>query len=207
MRPAAVGRAAARRSHSASRQGLMFVLRGSGSVPSSGRQGGGGSGSSRGALARPTPPPAGVLPLRRRPSGPSPDREWMPGGSRGIARTSSSLLKCQGDAGWPGTALALAAGATPTCETTFPRRAPGTLPTTVARFSARGSRNTRSTEFPGTSSAGATGLEPATSGVTGRRSNQLSYAPGGGFLSIAGGIGFACAGGGGLPQLSASWRV
>ena len=28
--------------------------------------------------------------------------------------------------------------------------------------------------------AGATGLEPATSGVTGRRSNQLSYAPGGG---------------------------
>ena len=26
--------------------------------------------------------------------------------------------------------------------------------------------------------AGATGLEPAASGVTGRRSNQLSYAPG-----------------------------
>ena len=28
--------------------------------------------------------------------------------------------------------------------------------------------------------AGATGLEPATSGVTGRHSNQLSYAPAGG---------------------------
>jgi hypothetical protein len=27
------------------------------------------------------------------------------------------------------------------------------------------------------SGAGATGLEPAASGVTGRRSNQLSYAP------------------------------
>ncbi len=27
--------------------------------------------------------------------------------------------------------------------------------------------------------AGATGLEPAASGVTGRRSNQLSYAPAG----------------------------
>jgi hypothetical protein len=27
------------------------------------------------------------------------------------------------------------------------------------------------------SEAGATGLEPAASGVTGRRSNQLSYAP------------------------------
>ena len=35
---------------------------------------------------------------------------------------------------------------------------------------------------PGTSKAGATGLEPATSGVTGRRSNQLSYAPSAGGL-------------------------
>jgi hypothetical protein len=30
------------------------------------------------------------------------------------------------------------------------------------------------------SETGATGLEPATSGVTGRRSNQLNYAPGDG---------------------------
>jgi hypothetical protein len=29
----------------------------------------------------------------------------------------------------------------------------------------------------GSGMAGATGLEPATSGVTGRRSNRLSYAP------------------------------
>ncbi len=35
---------------------------------------------------------------------------------------------------------------------------------------------------------GATGLEPATSGVTGRRSNQLNYAPQGG-VSVAGGEG------------------
>jgi hypothetical protein len=33
--------------------------------------------------------------------------------------------------------------------------------------------------------AGATGLEPATSGVTGRRSNQLSYAPLRGLPSMA----------------------
>src|SRR5579871_663429 len=31
--------------------------------------------------------------------------------------------------------------------------------------------------FPAAKMAGATGLEPAASGVTGRRSNQLSYAP------------------------------
>jgi hypothetical protein len=33
--------------------------------------------------------------------------------------------------------------------------------------------------------AGVTGLEPATSGVTGRRSNQLSYTPGNALLRAA----------------------
>ena len=35
---------------------------------------------------------------------------------------------------------------------------------------------------------GATGLEPATSGVTGRRSNQLNYAPGRRTILAAGGV-------------------
>jgi hypothetical protein len=47
-------------------------------------------------------------------------------------------------------------------------------------------KKSKSPPFPGTSKAGATGLEPATSGVTGRRSNQLSYAPRTGSSSMAG---------------------
>jgi hypothetical protein len=48
------------------------------------------------------------------------------------------------------------------------------------------SRSEREVGFPefvrdaGKLKTGATGLEPAASGVTGRRSNQLSYAPEGG---------------------------
>ena len=38
--------------------------------------------------------------------------------------------------------------------------------------------------------AGATGLEPATSGVTGRRSNQLNYAPSSLLSGLVGGTGF-----------------
>ena len=38
-------------------------------------------------------------------------------------------------------------------------------------------RLTKAPRFAGRRETGATGLEPATSGVTGRRSNQLNYAP------------------------------
>jgi hypothetical protein len=49
----------------------------------------------------------------------------------------------------------------------------------------RRNRLTRNRQFPGGSKAGATGLEPATSGVTGRRSNQLNYAPEGRSVYLA----------------------
>src|SRR5436305_14027625 len=54
------------------------------------------------------------------------------------------------------------------------------LPGTVARSVSRDAGTTRTPDsltIAGVLEAGATGLEPATSGVTGRRSNQLSYAP------------------------------
>ena len=41
----------------------------------------------------------------------------------------------------------------------------------------RATTQRKSPDFQGFLTTGATGLEPATSGVTGRRSNQLSYAP------------------------------
>jgi hypothetical protein len=44
--------------------------------------------------------------------------------------------------------------------------------------------------------AGATGLEPATSAVTGQRSNQLSYAPAGDGVELKGH----------LLQVKANWR-
>src|ERR1700759_5287287 len=55
-----------------------------------------------------------------------------------------------------------------------------TLPGGAARMAIETTSPRRLDEpraFTGQQEAGATGLEPATSGVTGRRSNQLSYAP------------------------------
>ena len=99
------------------------------------------------------------------------------------AQTSNPALNCRGHG--DGTAAGLAAKATPTRATAPPYRAAdvptGRLPATVARSDQPGYLRHESARFAGTSRAGATGLEPATSGVTGRRSNQLSYAPGGGF--------------------------
>src|SRR5690242_8385992 len=45
-----------------------------------------------------------------------------------------------------------------------------------AWFAAGQTAGRKSAQYGGTSKTGATGLEPATSGVTGRRSNQLNYA-------------------------------
>jgi hypothetical protein len=42
---------------------------------------------SRDAPVLPAAPPAGVLPIWRRPSGASPNQEWMISGLRGIARS------------------------------------------------------------------------------------------------------------------------
>ena len=57
----------------------------------------------------------------------------------------------------------------------------GTLPETVARWRRKqlpqALRTPNQAQQRAQRKAGATGLEPATSGVTGRRSNQLSYAP------------------------------
>ena len=71
-------------------------------------------------------------------------------------------------------------------ESTRPRRAATRLagPGLLRRIGA-GSAESRRSLAPGQKMpmcrdflTGATGLEPATSGVTGRRSNQLNYAPG-----------------------------
>src|SRR3954452_6523065 len=48
----------------------------------------------------------------------------------------------------------------------------------ISRCPTRSSPCHETSEWCGLQRTGATGLEPATSGVTGRRSNQLNYAPG-----------------------------
>ena len=49
----------------------------------------------------PTPPPAGILPIWRRPSGASPNREWMLPGFGDIARSKESPSYGQGRASTP----------------------------------------------------------------------------------------------------------
>ena len=49
--------------------------------------------------------------------------------------------------------------------------------TNLRRLAMRGLITQKAQETWAFEVAGATGLEPATSGVTGRRSNQLNYAP------------------------------
>ena len=61
-----------------------------GSTPSSGCVAGGRCRDSRGVLALPASPSAGVAPIRRRPSRPSPDRGWRLSRSGGIARSKRS---------------------------------------------------------------------------------------------------------------------
>jgi len=59
-------------------------LRGSGPIPSSGQGAGGGDRRPRGVFGLRPSPGAGLLPIRPRPSRPSPDREWRLGG-RGLS--------------------------------------------------------------------------------------------------------------------------
>ena len=111
-------------------------------------------------------------------------------GSRVVARPvwrCRTNIKCTcstaGETGWPvaGSATAALPSCLPTAQRRAKRSSQKRCPRRVARPGRLCSLNRRSARFTGTSRAGATGLEPATSGVTGRRSNQLSYAPGGEF--------------------------
>ena len=100
-------------------------------------------------------------------------------GAEGVTATSLHRPDNQGDAasaerprGGRGDAV------TPCPNGSWTLAFPKSFPEPSFKWYAGGPYKEKTPRFAGSSETGATGLEPATSGVTGRRSNQLNYAPG-----------------------------